>query len=209
MNAFRRPALLSVLGLIGACTHMKITTLNPKTGRFPTRQEATVVISVATDLDKFKTLLLMPDNEFVHGQVSNIRYFDETMTVEQLKDAIGKNGLTDQVPSVLDNAGIHLAYTIYKPFLWLCFKTREEGDKVFAQFVLIKPDDQQELFMVERELDYHVAGVNDQNTWYPLFNALVDYIDANSKTWSASQSLPKSSRDPGPSRLTDLSLLMR
>lgn len=209
MNAFKRPALLSMFGLIGVRTHMQVTTLNPKTGRFPTRQEATVVTSVRTDLDKFKSLLLMPDNEFVRGQVHNIRYFEQTMTVEQLEDAIIKNGLTDQVSSTLDNAGIHQAYHAYKPFLWLQFKTREEGGKVFAQFVLIKPDDLQELFLVERELDYQVAGVDDQNTWYPLFNALVGYIDANSKTWSAKQTVQKASRERMLNPTSDLSLLSR
>lgn len=209
MNTLKRPALLSVLGLIGVRTHMQVTTLNPKTGRFPTRQEATVVTSVRTDLDKFKSLLLMPDNEFVRGQVHNIYYFDETMTVEQLEDAIANNGLTGQVSSILDNAGIHQAFHAYRPFLWLRFKTREEGGKVFAQFVLIKPDDLQELFLVEQELDYQVAGVDDQNTWYPLFNALVGYIDANSKTWSAKKIVQKASRELMHSPVPDLSLLPR
>lgn len=215
MNAFKRPALLSVLGLIWGRSHMQITTLNPKTGRFPTRQEATVVTSVRTDLDQFKSLLLMPDNEFVRGQIHNIRYFEQTMTVEQLEDAIIENGLSDQVSSVLDNDGLHQAYHAYRPFLWLRFKTREEGGKVFAQFVLIKPDDLQELFLVEQELDYQVAGVDDQNTWYPLFNALVGYIDANSKTWSAKKIVQKARREqvhssvPVPVPVSDLTLLPR
>ena len=209
MNAFTGPALLSVLGLIGVRTHMKVITLNPKTGRFPTRQKATVVTSVATDLDQCNSLLLMPDNEFVRGQVGNIRYFEDIMTLDQLESALIKNGSTDQVPSIQDDAGVHQACMAYKPFLWLQFKTREVGDRVFAQFVLSRPNDAEALFLVERELEGQVAGVNDQNTWYPLFNALVAYIDANSRTWSAKQAVQKISREPIASPVSDLSLLVR
>ncbi len=186
MNGFRRSILLSAMSLMGACTHMRITERNPKTGRFPTRKVASVVKSVKTDLDRYKSLLLLPDNDFVRGQINNINYFEETISVEQLEEAIVEKGLRDQMPSIRDQVGIRKAITAHKPFLWLQFKTRHVGALVFGQFVLIRPDDLEELFVVEKEFDYAVAGVNDQNTWYPMFNAMVDYIDLNTVSWSAS-----------------------
>jgi hypothetical protein len=59
-----------------------------------------------------------------------------------------------------------------------------DGTKKYGQFVLTKPDTLEDILVVEKYLDYVWAGVNDQNTWYPLFNSIVDYIDENSETWT-------------------------
>ncbi|MGB0867540.1 MAG: hypothetical protein ACPGSC_13600, partial [Granulosicoccaceae bacterium] len=95
----------------------------------------------------------------------------------------------DRVPSLQNADGIQRACQEYKPFLWLHFKTRHENNRVFGQFALINPEDMRELFLAERPLDYQHAGVNDQNTWYPMFNALIDYIDENSGSWAPNGSL--------------------
>lgn len=71
--------------------------------------------------------------------------------------------------------------------MWLRFDTRTEGGKNYGQLILTNPDTLDDYFIVEKWFDYTWAGVSDHNTWYPLFNALVDYIDANSTTWPASK----------------------
>jgi hypothetical protein len=167
-----------------ACSSMKVAELDPKTGRFPTSVKATVVKSEKVDLDSMKALLLLPDQDFVKGQISNIKYFDQTITIDDLETLIIKNNLTDKVPSVKDKIGINKAYKAYKPFLWLRFDTRVEGAKTYGQLFLTNPETLEDIFIVEKYFDYAWAGVNDQNTWYPMFNAIVDYIDENSKTWS-------------------------
>lgn len=169
--------------LISACTSMKVAKLDPKTGRFPTKTKATVVTSVKTDLDTMNSLLLLPDNEFVKGQIANVNYFGKTITLDELETLIIKNDLTDKVPSIRDKIGINKAYKAYKPFLWLRFDTRDVNGKRYGQFILTKPDTLEDIFVVEKHFDYVWAGVNDNNTWYPMFNAIVDYIDSNSKTW--------------------------
>lgn len=180
-----RNILLIVLsGVLTACSSMKVAQLDPNTGRFPTKTAATVVKSEKVDLDAFKSLLLLPDNEFVKGQISNVKYFDNTITIDDLETLVITNNLTDKVPSVRDKIGINKAYHAYKPFLWLRFDTREDNGKTYGQFILTKPDTLEDIFIVEKHFDYVWAGVNDQNTWYPMFNALVDYIDGNSSTWS-------------------------
>jgi len=163
---------------------MKVAELDPVTGRFPTKSTATVVKNEKVELDTMKALLLLPDNDFIKGQIGNVHYFDTTITLDDLETLIIKNDLTDEVPSVRDKIGINKAYKAYKPFLWLRFDAREENGKSYGQFILTKPDTLEDIFIVEKHFDYLWAGVNDQNTWYPMFNALVDYIDENSNTWS-------------------------
>lgn len=169
---------------LAGCTSMKVVELDPTTKRFPTNTKATIVSSVDTELDDMKSLLLLPDNNFVKGQIGNIGYFDQTMTIDSLETLIIQNNLQDKVPSVRDKIGINKAYKEYKPFLWLRFDTRQEGNKTYGQFILTKPDSLKDILVVEKHFDYVWAGVNDSNTWYPMFNAIVDYIDKNSKTWN-------------------------
>ena len=177
-------SIFFIIIYLAGCSVMQVAELDPETKRFPTKVQATIVKSINTDLDGLKNLLLLPDNEFVKGQIGNIDYFDETMTIDELETVIVRNNLQDKVPSVKDKIGINKAYKAYKPFLWLKFDTREDGNKIYGQFILIKPDTLEEIFIVEKYFDYVWAGVNDKNTWYPMFNALVDYIDNNSKTWN-------------------------
>jgi hypothetical protein len=54
---------------------------------------------------------------------------------------------------------------------------------LYTQFVLTDPLTLDDLFVVETHLDFIWTGVNDQNNWYPMFNALIDYIKSNSKTY--------------------------
>jgi len=176
-------SLILLAALVG-CETMQVAELDPATGRFPSSTKATVVTTVDTDLDSMKALLLLPDNDFVKGQIGNIHYFDETMTLDDLEKYVVQNDLQDKIPSVRDKIGINTAYKEYRPFLWLRFDTRMDGNKKFGQFILTHPETLEDLFVVEKHFDYTWAGVNDQNTWYPMFNAIVDYIDENSQTWA-------------------------
>lgn len=179
-----KKVLIGICCLIAAgCTSMKVAQLDPTTGRFPTTAVATVVKSEKVNLDSMKMLLLLPDNEFVKGQIANIKYFDKTMTLDDLETLIIQNNLTEQVPSVRDKIGINKAYKAYQPFLWLRFDTRNSDGKTYGRFILTHPETLEDLFIVEKYFDYIWAGVNDQNTWYPMFNALVDYIEQNSASW--------------------------
>ncbi len=180
----KRILLLSLLVFLASCTSMKVAPLDPNTGRFPTKAVANVVKSEKVELDELRSLLLLPDNDFFKGQIRNINYFDKAITLDDLETLIVQNDLSDKVPSVRDKIGINKAYKAYKPFLWLRFDVREENGKSYGQLVLTKPDTLEDIFIVEKHFDYVWAGVNDQNTWYPLFNALVDYIDENSGTWA-------------------------
>ena len=179
--------VILMLGLLFlGCSNMEVAQLDPRTKRFETDTKATLVKSIDIDLDQHKSLLLLPDDEFMKGQMRNIKYFDKMITFEELETIIIKNNLTENIPALNSKIAISRAAKAYKPFLWLRLNIRNGSgyNQQYAQFLLINAETSEELLVVERHLDYIWAGVNDQNTWYPLFNAIVDYIDKNSKTWS-------------------------
>jgi hypothetical protein len=175
---------LLVLSFLTACSSLKVAQIDPTTGYFPSKKFATVVKSTKVDLDSMKDLILVPDGDFEKGQIKNIGYFGKIITFDDLEKAIIKADLTEQVPSVRDRIGLNKAAKAYKKFLWLRFDTRRDGNKTFAQYILTDPITLEDIFIAEQYLDYVWAGVNDQNTWYPLFNSLVQYIKENSESYN-------------------------
>ena len=169
--------------LLGGCTVMKVAEVDPATGYFPATSKATIVTNKSIDLDSRKSLLLVPNGEFVRGQIQNMKYFDEIMNFDDLEKRVIQAGLTDKVPTIRDRIGVNNAAKHYKGFLWFRFETKGEGRIRTGQFILTDPLTLEDYFVAETKLDPIWSGINDQNTWYPLFNAMIDYIKANSKTF--------------------------
>jgi hypothetical protein len=180
MHRFTFVAVSSLLLL--ACSSQRVVELDGS-GHFPGRTTATVVLSKPFDLDSRKDLIVVPANDFLKGEVTNIHYFNEIITPEELQKSIVRNGLAEKVPSITDLIGISNAAKYYKPYLWLHTKTHGANRDLYTQFVLTDPLTLDDLFVVETHLDFIWTGVNDQNNWYPMFNALIDYIKSNSKTY--------------------------
>lgn len=170
--------------LLTACSSLKVAKVDPKTGYFPTSKFATVVKSSPVDLDQMKSLLLVPNSDFEYGQMKSIGYFDEVINFEELEKIIIKEQLTDQVPSLQDRIGLNKAAKAYKKFLWFRFDTRRDGNDQYAQYILTDPITLEDIFITEQYLDYIWAGVNDQNTWYPMYNSLIKYIKENSASFN-------------------------
>ena len=169
--------------LLSACSALKVTEVDPKTGYFPTTVTANVVVNKPADLDARKSLVLVPRGQFERGQIHNIKYFNEVMNVEELETRIIQAQLGDKVPSVRDRIGISNAAKHYKDFLWFRYERVGQGNDLRGRFALTDPVTMEDLFVTETKLDYVWAGVNDQRNWYPMFNALIDYIRQNSKTY--------------------------
>jgi hypothetical protein len=167
---------------LAACSSQRVVELNGE-GHYPGRTTATVVLNKPFDIDSRKDLILVPSNEFLKGQITNIRYFHEVITPEELQKAIVANGLTEKIPALTDLIGVSNAAKYYKPFLWFHTKTRGTGAGRYSQFILTDALTLDDVFIVETHLDFFWTGVNDQNNWYPMFNAVIDYIKANSKTY--------------------------
>ena len=62
-------------------------------------------------------------------------------------------------------------------------KTRKEEEKKYSQLILTDPVTLEDIFICETYLDYVWSGVTDQDNFYPMMNALVDYIRANSSSY--------------------------
>lgn len=173
------------LTLLGSCTRGQVIDIDPETGHLPTVDIARVVKSESILIDDWKSLVLVPGGDFTKEQTTNLKYFDDVMDFDDLEVRIVREGLQDKVPSVNDKIGISNAYRHYRQFLWLRFDTRDVGNKRLIQLILTNPENLEDYFIAETVYDTLWAGVNDQNTWYPLFNALIDYIRENSNTYGA------------------------
>lgn len=172
---------LSSLWLL-ACSSQRVVELD-SSGHYPGRNTATVLLSKPFDMDSRKDLVVVPANDFLKGELANIHYFTEIITPDELQKAVVKNGLSDRVPSIADLIGISNAAKYYKPFLWFHTKVHGANRDMYTQFILTDPVTLDDLFIVETHLDFIWTGVNDQNNWYPMFNALIEYIKANSRTY--------------------------
>src|SRR5690554_4478599 len=180
---FRSLAVVFVL-LMSGCSTLKVIEVDEKTGYFPgTKLDAKVVKSVDVDLDSVNDLVLVPNGNFTSNMVKNIGYFDEVITFEDLEKIIIMNDLTEEVSSITDRIGINKAAKAYKNFLWIRWDIRNEGTKEYQQLILTDPITLEDLFIAETYLDYVWAGVTDQYNWYPMMNALIDYIKKNSETF--------------------------
>ena len=178
-----KKCLLILLLTVSACSHFQVREVDPKTGYFPANTKADVIKNENYDLDSMKSLILISSGKFVEGQVKNMNYFEKIINLDELEKTIIEDGLQEKVPSISDKIGINKAYMNYKTFLWLHYNIRSEGNRQYGQFILTDPKDMKDIFVAEQHLDYFWAGVSDQTTWYPLCNALIDYIKANSKTY--------------------------
>lgn len=167
-----------------ACSVGKIVNVDPKTGLYPAKTEAKVITSKTVDLDKRKSLILIPNDDFVRGSITNMHYFDEVIDYKQLETNIIKANLTDKIPSIQDKIGINNAAKNYKDFIWFRFeKLNSDPSNPKVRFILTDPITAEDLFVSETELDYAWKGVNDQYNWYPMFNSIIEYIKLNSKTY--------------------------
>ena len=175
-----------VLVLLSACNTLQtlqITETDPETGYFPSDLSINVVKNERFDIDSKKSLLLVRDQEFTGQIVKNIGYFDEIIDLPELEKIIAKNNLSESVPSVNDQIGIHKAAKAYKPFLQLRWDLRSEGRNRYQQLILTDPYDLEDYFICETTVSINSGYANDQNTFYPMMNAFIDYIKENSQTF--------------------------
>ena len=168
---------------LSACTVLKVVQVDPMTGYFPSNKKATVLISKPLDLDISNALILVPNDDFTKGLVVNIGYFREVMTFDDLQKRVIAANLTDKIPSINDRIGVNNAAKYYKDFLWLRYNKRGEGINSYIQLILTDPITMEDYFSTETYLDFIWTGVNDQNNFYPMFNAFIDYIKQNSKSY--------------------------
>lgn len=183
---FRAILISSALALTACGTYQAVAPIDASTGLLPTSAKATMITAEKMDLDTRKDLLVfVGENKFAIDQAKAIGFFDEVVGKEALEAAIIKADLVDEVPTVEGLIGMNNAAKKYKPFLYMDFDSRTEGANQYLQLVLTDAVSMTEVFRAERRLDTIWEGVNDRNTFYPLYNALIEYIKDNSSTYSA------------------------
>lgn len=171
----------AALALTACASQMQVAQMDAETGRLAATTKAVVVKSEPMALDDRRSLILVTANDFFEEQTEALGYFGEVVNRAELEEIIIREGLIDEVPSVQDKIGIARAARAYEPFLWLELDSRKEGNTPYLQFVLYDAGTMEEKFRAERPIDMVWMGMNDQNTFYPLFNTLLDYIEENSE----------------------------
>ncbi|WP_374584186.1 hypothetical protein [Pseudoduganella sp.] len=174
---------IALLTLAGCGTQGKVAKVDQKTGLLTTDVgvigTATVVTAKQVSLKQFKPMVFVSATQASIDQVKTIGYFDEVLDIDGLQKLVIANNLQEKVPSLNDKIGLNKLYRAHKPFLWVYFKRINKDHKQYMQLIATNPETLEDLFVSEVQLDFVWSGVNDQNSRYPLFNALITWIQQN------------------------------
>lgn len=175
--------IISCCILLTACATRFTETKTDKSGYYSTGSEeysrASTAISENINLNEFRTMAYVDAPDFFVKQTQNIGYFSQVLDKEELETKIIEMELQQKVPDVSSLIGLNNLYKNYKPFLYITIDVEKKGDTDYAQLIVKNPLTGKKLFVSEAEMDYVWKGVNDQNTFYPLFNSFIDWINAN------------------------------
>lgn len=187
MKKWMRCASAGVLAAaMAGCTVGVAVKPDPKTGYLVSKsaepRKADVAVSKKVDFAAYHSIVLVTAGDFAEEQTRSLGAFDEVIDIEELQKRIVAANLQDKVPSISDRLGLNNAARHYKPFLWLRYDTDKRGQKLYGRLIVTDPLSLDDVFVAERELDYLWKGVNDQNTFYPMFNSLIDWLKQNGAT---------------------------
>ena len=180
-------ALAAVATLVlSACgTQMKVAEVDQKTGLIKSERgevkQATVVTAKAIPLSAFSgTAFISNGGEFASKQLKATQLFKDVLTYDDMQKVVVTNNLSDKVASLNEPIGLSRLAKAYKPFLWVHFKQTSKEGKTFLQMIGTNPENLEDVFVAEIHLDFVWAGVNDQNSRYPLYNAFSEWARKNS-----------------------------
>jgi predicted nucleic acid-binding protein len=176
---------LVLLATLAACgTQMKVAEVDDRTGLLKSDRgpidKATVVVAKRMSLAPYKSMAFMSNtSDWGLSQMKAIKYFDQVMSYDDLQKLVIAKKLQDKVPSLNEPIGLNRLYRENGPFLWIHFKQTQRDTKRYMQLIATDPDTLDDVFVSEVVLDLIWRGVNDQNSRYPLVNALIEWINAN------------------------------
>jgi hypothetical protein len=182
----KRLLIAAVLCFIatGCGTQLKVAQVDEKSGFIKSDvgsiQKATIVKGSKLPINQFKDMAYITGGgDWGVKQLAAINYFNQVVGYDDLQKLVISNGLQEKVPSLNEPIGLNKLYRSYKPFLWVHFKLDHRDNNAYLQLIATNPDTLEDVFISEVKLDYKWAGVNDQNSRYPLFNALIEWINQN------------------------------
>jgi len=181
--------ILSVFILTSCGTTLKIT--KPQSnGYYQTDKKLppeAILVSEKVNLAKYKSMYFAKvDHEndkkyldFYRSSVENINYFDKVVVQSDMEQIILSKGLADKVTSVSDTIGLYHAQKHLGNFLIGELNTDHKGGYNYeAQLKVIDPSDGKVLFHIQHKA-VNWDGL-DQPLFLPMFNALIDWVNANS-----------------------------
>jgi len=170
-------AITAFLSLVSCDTYDKVTTLNPKTGRFNAYNvNVKITTALKANTDTLKKLIIVPNSSYWTEMVKNMNYFDEVMTFSDMDMDITKKGLADKIPSLTDKIGLNRAYKYYRPFFVLYFTQEIKNNNLYYGLELYDPAKVETIFENKVYISQSVLDRTDQKTMYPLFNSLLNYL---------------------------------
>lgn len=195
-----------IAALITACdTTGKVAPLDPQTGRLSSSVlvgEAKVVVDKNIPLAAYKTFVVVLPDVYNQGldesaQLRAIGYFNEVVGFGDLKKFVSDHNLQGKVGPFDTWNGLSSLYRAYKPFLVIRFDCVEKGN-IYHRLIVTNPQTMENVFVGQvkawSEAGYNAAGLltlgagmyesnrcsgTDEKVRYPLFNALIKWIDQN------------------------------
>lgn len=183
---------VAVLTVAGCGTTGKVIEPNSSgylaTGSNGATERAKTVVSEKINLADYKAFALATMGDFAVKQVRELGIFSEVLEIKDLQARIIEKNLQDKVPSLAanDRIGISNAGKYYQKFLWIHFDIEKRDDKRIIKLIATEATTSRDVFVAEREVNsgalalaYGIGAPNDQNMWYPLFNAMVAWLKSN------------------------------
>jgi hypothetical protein len=177
--------ILISLGLSGCAPSMKVAKIDSSTGYIESKENpigtATVLKSEKLPLAKYKEWVFFtatndPQYEFGSNQLNEIGYFDTLVTYSDLEKMVISNNLQDKVITLNSQIGMSRLAKHYKPFLWIMMGVIYENGETYAQLQVSDVEKGEYVLQVRTSFK---DGHTDETIWYPLFNALIKWINEN------------------------------
>lgn len=178
--------LLLSMGLSACYPEMKIAKIDPSSGLIQSKEvkigTARVTKNVPTPLKDYKEFVFVSSalwkNDFAPGQVKEIGYFDKVVNHSDLETMVIEQKLQDKIISLNSQIGLSRLANNYKPFLWIRVYTEysQATDTSVAKLVVTRAENAQEVFEAQADIK---SGSSDETVWYPIFNALISWINQN------------------------------
>jgi hypothetical protein len=177
------------LALLAGCsgiTRFHTATVDSETGYLPVSNdpeapvaEVKVIKHAAVDLKDFHGRILVTAGDFAVEQMRNLHVFENVMSARDMDKALKSAGVDKQLPTPRWLLDLRDVYRLYGPFLWFHFDAKKVQDTVYDYYVVTDPSTGEDLYEVRAEEPKGKAGATDQTTWFPMFNALIDWLRAN------------------------------
>jgi len=174
----------TALFLSGCSTVGEAKDIDPATGRIKTESvygtiKATVIKSEKIPVQNYRPLILVLGSKFFKEQTVKFGYFEKVVNRQDMEQLLIKEGKSDIVSDVTNMLSWKKIADNYRTFLVLRPDIREEGRTSYAQLKVVQADKAEEVFVAEVKMDFMWKGVNDDTVFYPLYNAFIDWVNAN------------------------------